>query len=383
MKIALIQKNFSSHKGGAEQYAVNLAGALMRQGHEVTVFANQWDRSSAEGLKFEYVPMIKSPSFLQTFSFVRNTQKALSKGRYDIVHSLARVFPQDVYRMSDGIYRYWLMVKEQNRLKRLMHFFSLRHLAILWIEKQIFAKGNFRRIIANSQLCKGHAIQYYNVDPAHITVIQNGVDFGRFNPRVRVAYREKLRKLYNIAERDLVILFVAMNFRRKGLIPLLKAIGNLSDSYRVKLLVVGKGKIEYFTKIALKLGIDRDVIFAGSASKTEEYYGAADFFVLPTYYDPFANVCLEALACGLPVITTRTNGASELIKHGKNGFVVNKPDDIKELSEAIIKLINPKLRDSMAENAFESVKHLTIEEHVRKVCRVYDEILREKRAKQD
>jgi UDP-glucose:(heptosyl)LPS alpha-1,3-glucosyltransferase len=383
MKIALIQKNFSSHKGGAEQYAVNLAGALMRQGHEVTVFANQWDRSSAEGLKFEYVPMIKSPSFLQTFSFVRNTQKALSKGRYDIVHSLARVFPQDVYRMSDGIYRYWLMVKEQNRLKRLMHFFSLRHLAILWIEKQIFAKGNFRRIIANSQLCKGHAIQYYNVDPAHITVIQNGVDFDRFNPRVRVAYREKLRKLYNIAERDLVILFVAMNFRRKGLIPLLKAIGNLSDSYRVKLLVVGKGKIEYFTKIALKLGIDRDVIFAGSASKTEEYYGAADFFVLPTYYDPFANVCLEALACGLPVITTRTNGASELIKHGKNGFVVNKPDDIKELLEAIIKLINPKLRNSMAENAFESVKHLTIEEHVRKVCRVYDEIVREKRAKQD
>jgi UDP-glucose:(heptosyl)LPS alpha-1,3-glucosyltransferase len=383
MKIALIQKNFSSHKGGAEQYAVNLAGALMRQGHEVTVFANQWDRSSAEGLKFEYVPMIKSPSFLQTFSFVRNTQKALSKGRYDIVHSLARVFPQDVYRMSDGIYRYWLMVKEQNRLKRLMHFFSLRHLAILWIEKQIFAKGNFRRIIANSQLCKGHAIQYYNVDPAHITVIQNGVDFDRFNPRVRVAYREKLRKLYNIAERDLVILFVAMNFRRKGLIPLLKAIGNLSDSYRVKLLVVGKGKIEYFTKIALKLGIDRDVIFAGSASKTEEYYGAADFFVLPTYYDPFANVCLEALACGLPVITTRTNGASELIEPGKNGFVVNKPDDIKELLEAIIKLINPKLRNSMAENAFESVKHLTIEEHVRKVCRVYDEIVREKRAKQD
>jgi UDP-glucose:(heptosyl)LPS alpha-1,3-glucosyltransferase len=383
VKIALIQKSFSSHKGGAEQYAVNLAGALMRQGHEVTVFANQWDHAIVHGPKFQYVPIIKGPSFLQTISFVRNTQKSLSKGKYDIVHSLARVFPQDVYRMSDGIYRYWLMVKEQNRLKRIMHFFSLRHLAILWIEKQIFAKGNFRRIIANSQLCKGHAIQYYRVDPSQITVIQNGVDFDRFNPRVRFAYREKLRTSHNIAESDIVILFVAMNFRRKGLIPLLKAMGNLPSSDRVKLLVVGKGKIEYFTKIALKLGIDRDVIFAGSASKTEEYYGAADFFVLPTYYDPFANVCLEALACGLPVITTRTNGASELIEPGKNGFVVNKPDDIKELLGAIIKLINPKLRNSMAENAFESVKHLTIERHVRKVCRVYDEIVREKRVKQD
>ncbi len=383
MKIALIQKKFSSHKGGAEQYAVNLAGALMRQGHEVTVFANQWNGAIAHGPKFQYVPIIKGPSFLQTISFVRNTQKALSKGNYDIVHSLARVFPQDVYRMSDGIYRYWLMVKEENRLKRLMNFFSLRHLAILWVEKQIFAKGNYHRIIANSQLCKGHAVQYYHVDPAQVTAIHNGVDFDRFNPRVRFVHREKLRKSYNIAKRDVVILFVAMNFRRKGLIPLLKAIGNLPDSYRVKLLVVGKGKTEHFTKIALKLGIARDVIFAGPASKTEEYYGAADFFVLPTYYDPFANVCLEALACGLPVVTTRANGASELIEHGKNGFVVNKPDDIKELSEAIIKLINPKLRNSMAENAFESVKHLTIEKHVRKVCRVYDEILREKRAKQD
>ncbi|MFH1671860.1 MAG: glycosyltransferase family 4 protein [Pseudomonadota bacterium] len=383
MKIALIQKNFSSHKGGAEQYAVNLAGALMRQGHEVTVFANQWDHAIVHGPKFQYVPIVKGPSFLQTISFVRNTQKALSKGKYDIVHSLARVFPQDVYRMSDGIYRYWLMVKEQNTLKRLMHFFSLRHLAILWIEKQIFAEGNFRRIIANSQLCKGHAIQYYNVDPSHITVIRNGVDFDRFNPHVRFAHREKLRKLYNIAERDTVILFVAMNFRRKGLVPLLKALSSLSNTDRVKLLVVGKGKKGYFKRLASKMGIGEKVIFAGSASKTEEYYGAADFFVLPTYYDPFANVCLEALACGLPVITTRTNGASELIEPGKNGFVVNKPDDIKELSEAIIKLMNPKLRNSTAENSFESVKNLTIEDHARKVCRVYEEILKEKRAKQD
>jgi len=355
----------------------------MRQGHEVTVFANQWDRSSAEGLKFEYVPMIKSPSFLQTFSFVRNTQKALSKGRYDIVHSLARVFPQDVYRMSDGIYRYWLAVKERNRFKRLMNFFSLRHLAILLVEKQIFAKGNFRRIIANSQLCKGHAIQYYDVDPAHITVIQNGVDFDRFNPRVRFAYREKLRTSYNIAEDDIVILFVAMNFRRKGLIPLLKALSFLSNTDRVKLLVVGKGKTGYFKRLASKMGIGEKVIFAGPTSKMEQYYGGADFFVLPTYYDPFANVCVEALACGLPVVTTRTNGASEMIEPGENGFVVNKPDDIKQLLEAIIKLTNPKLRNSMAENAFESVKHLTIEEHVSKVCRVYEEILKEKRARQD
>lgn len=380
MKIALIQKHFSPHKGGAEHYAVNLAGALIRQGHDVTVFAHQWDRSLDHRLQFHYVPMIESPSFLQTFSFVRNTQKALSQGDYDIVHNLARGFPQDIYRMGDGIYRYWLTVKERNRLKRVMNFVSPRHLAILWVEKQIFAKGNCRRIIANSELCKGHAIQYYHVDPSLIKVIHNGVDFDRFNPRVRFTYRKKARAFYSIDESDVVMLFVAMNFRRKGLIPLLKAMGMLSNACNVKLLVVGKGKTGYFKRCASNLGIGGNVIFVGKTSEMEQYYGAADFFVLPTYYDPFSNVCLEALACGLPAVTTRANGASELIKNGENGFVVSSPDDVKGISEAIMKLADPKLLSSMAKNAFESVKHLTIEEHARKVCHVYDEIIREKRA---
>ena len=381
MKIALIQKKFFPNKGGSEQYAMNLTRELICQGHDVTVLAHQWDRALAHGLKFQYVPMIKTPSFLQTLSFVRNTQKSLSKGHYDIVHSLSRAFPQDVYRMGDGVHRYWLMLKEKNRLKRLMSFFSLRHLAILWVERQIFAKGNYRRIIANSKLCKEHAIQYYGVDPSLIQTIHNGVDFNRFNPHVRPAYRRKLRRLHEIDENDVVILFVAMNFRRKGLIPLLKAIGFLPNTSRVKLPVVGKGKIRYFTHLASRLGIDRNVNFVGPTSRIEQYYGGADFFVLPTYYDPFANVCLEALACGLPVVTTRTNGASELIEDGKNGFIVSNADDIRGLSEAITRLMNPELRSNMAENAFESVKRLTIEEHTRRVCRVYEEILREKRAK--
>ena len=379
MKIAVIQKTFFPHKGGAEQYAVNLVGALMRQGHEVTVFGHQWDKTITHGPKFQYVPIIRGPSFLQTLSFVRNTQKCLIKGRYDIVHSLSRCFPQDVYRMGDGIYRYWLRVKERNRLKMWMNFCSLRHLAILWVEKQIFAAGNSRRLIANSQLCKDHAIQYYGVDPSQITVIRNGVDFDRFNLGVRFAYRERLRQRYEIGESDVVILFVAMNFRRKGLIPLLKAMGRLSNTDRVKLLVVGRGQIGYFRRIAVRLGIDRQVAFVGPASAMEPYYGVADFLVLPTYYDPFANVCLEALACGLPVVTTKVNGASELIEEGQNGFIVSDPDDFKALSEAIMKLMNPKLQNSMAANAYESVKHLTIEAHIKRVCRVYDEILREKR----
>jgi UDP-glucose:(heptosyl)LPS alpha-1,3-glucosyltransferase len=379
MKIAVIQKKFSPHRGGAEQYAVNLVMALMRQGHEVTVLAHQWDKTIPHGPKFQYVPVIHGPSFLQTLSFVRNTQKILSKDRYHIVHSLSRSFPQDVYRMGDGIYRYWLQVKEPNRLKRWINFCSLRHLAVLWVEKQIFATGNSRRIIANSQLCKDHAIQYYGVAPSQITVIRNGVDFERFNTGVRLAYRERLRKRYDIAEGDVVILFVAMNFRRKGLIPLLKALGRLSNTNRVKLFVVGKGNIGYFKHIGEGLGIDRQVTFVGPASVMEPYYGGADFLVLPTYYDPFANVCLEALACGLPVITTKVNGASELIDEGKNGFVVNDPDDVKALSAAIMKLMTPKRRKSMTENAYESIKHLTIDEHARRVCHVYDEILREKR----
>ncbi len=95
----------------------------------------------------------------------------------------------------------------------------------------------------------------------------------------------------------------------------------------MKLVVAGRGD-------ARKLSSPR-VQFLGVVRDLPELYGAADIFLLPTIYDPFSNACLEALAAGLPVITTKANGFSEIIENGRHGTVIHEPQDVAAISDAL------------------------------------------------
>ena len=151
-----------------------------------------------------------------------------------------------------------------------------------------------------------------------------GVDVSRFHAGGRAQRRAAARRNLGIAEDEIVFLFVANNFRRKGLDLVLRALRRVDlRQARARLLVVGAGRRWLFGPLALLLGVSDWVTFAGASQEVEKFYGAADVFVLPTRYDPFAAVCLEAMACGLPVITTMMNGAAELIETGRSGFVLD------------------------------------------------------------
>jgi UDP-glucose:(heptosyl)LPS alpha-1,3-glucosyltransferase len=109
-----------------------------------------------------------------------------------------------------------------------------------------------------------------------------------------------------------------------------------NDNDRVIALIVGKGEAAYYERLSNGLGVSGNVVFTGPQSGIEKYYAAADVFVLPTIYDPFSNACLEAMASGLPVITTRNNGAAEVLEQGKEGFVINSVVDHTELADKLI-----------------------------------------------
>ena len=108
------------------------------------------------------------------------------------------------------------------------------------------------------------------------------------------------------------------------------------------------------------------------------FYGAADIFVLPSYYDPFGNVCLEAMACGLPVIATRQTGASELISQGRSGFVMEHPESTRSLSNWLDVLQDRELRRSMGALAQEQVASLTIERNVQNTILAYERVIEDK-----
>ena len=248
---------------------------------------------------------------------------------------------------------------------------------MLHLEKKIFSPGNYKRVIANSELCKQHAINYYEVPPQLIDVIFCGVDFAIFNSSVRNEGAQ-LRTSLGIGAEAIVVLFVGTNYERKGLDTLLQAISLLRDKEKYRLLVVGKGNIPRYARLAQRLGLQEVTIFCGFQEQMPPFYGAADIFVLPSYYDPFGNVCLEAMACGLPVITTRETGVSELMAHGKSGFIMDHPGNISALANWLEALEDPELRRSMGSEAQEATAFLTIERNVKHTILAYEKVLEDK-----
>jgi len=375
VKIALVRKDFSSRGGGGERYAVDLARTLRDFGHAVHVFAHRYE--PLEGLFFHSVAVPLKFSALKNWIFAKNVRLALSRNEFDIVNGLSQIYPQDIYRLGDGIHKHWLNVRPSTIFSHFWNKISPRHRAILHIEKKISSPGNYRRIIAISNLCKQHATNYYDVSPDLIDVIYCGVDFEVFNSSAR----DKglvLRDSLGVGRGDVVVLFVGMNFARKGLRPLLLAVSQVRNKEKYRILIVGKGNIYRYKKLAQDLGLNGVAIFCGLQHHMPAFYGSADVFVLPSYYEPFGNVCLEAMACGLPVITTRETGASELILHGRSGFVMDHPEDTAALANWLEVFEDRELSRSMGAVAQEQVSSLTIERNAKDTILVYEKALENK-----
>jgi UDP-glucose:(heptosyl)LPS alpha-1,3-glucosyltransferase len=379
MKIALVRKDFTNKKGGAEGYIVTLSNQLARSGQEVHIYAAKIDAPKNEKIFTHLVPLPRIRNFAYHISFAKNCEKMLRAENFDIINGLSRIWYQDIYRSGDPLFIHWLKSHKPNILDKLLSAVNPKEKAMLSLEKKVFTSGMLRRVIAISNLDKMLISRYYGFPDEKVQVIYNGVDFERFNPGVR-RFRKDVRSRLGIPEESAAALFVALDFKRKGLNSLIKSLALLGNrGENLICVVVGNGKFPKYEARAKRCGIADRIVFAGTSANVEQFYGAADFFVFPTLYDPFANVHLEALACGLPVITTREAGGAELIREGENGFVISPSDNVNELSEKILALMDGAVREKMSRIAAESVKDFTVERNARSVLKLYEEVLEEKR----
>jgi UDP-glucose:(heptosyl)LPS alpha-1,3-glucosyltransferase len=382
MKIAFVRRDYTAKGGGAEKYLVTLSRELATMGEEVHIFAHAFDQPPHPAISFHPVSMIPIISPLKNFSFAFNVRTELKKFSFDIICSLSRGFHHDIFRITDGLHLYHMKQRYTNRVNFLIKNVSPRHQTLLYLEKKSFLCPQLKRVIANSQLAKTQVTEYYGIPKEKVEVIYNGFDPAAFNPSVREKYRPIMRKKLGIQPDDVVLLFVAMDYERKGLNFLLETL-SLVKKNKVVLFVAGKGDSGKYQRITEKLRLTDRVKFIGYYPRVEEVYGMGDMLVLPTLYDPFSNCCLEALACGIPVITTRQNGASELIEDGKNGFIVENGFNARALAEKIDLLLPRETRGKMGEQAFRSVKDLTVETHAGKILRLFQDVLAEKKGSEE
>jgi UDP-glucose:(heptosyl)LPS alpha-1,3-glucosyltransferase len=378
MKIALIHKTFSSY-GGTERYITNLSKSLINAGHEVHVFANKWKDS--DSIYFHRVPMFKLGKTAKMLSFAWLTRDIVANAEFDIVQGFGKTVRQDIFRTGGGVHRAWMqesLVAIRSpflrNIKYLTRLLSPAQWLTIFIESQTFKKGNYRRIVAVSERVKRQIIEYYDVPSEAITVIHNGVDLSLFNMEGREGARESVRKRFGIGNDDILLIFASTNFHLKGLEYLIMGMTKLNKP-NLKLLVIGGDDKRKYETLANSLGIGGKVVFAGKGKDMKEFYQSGDAFAYPTLYDPFANVCLEAMACGLPVITSTVNGISDIITDGTDGLLLNDPTNEIEIAGKIRLLLDNGVRGEMSDKACDLSHKYGMGRHMEKVMALYQEVI--------
>jgi len=372
VKIAIIRKKYIFH-GGAEGFSTRFIEHLIRAGHEVHIFAIKWDTDLAvSNVYFHRIPAIRFNSFLRDLSFAISSYFILKRYRQhlDIIQTHDKTLYQDIYRAGDGCHIEWLKKRWQDAtfISRVSILLNPYHWLILILERIIFKGRRFKKIIAISRMVRDEILDNYHINPEDIEVIYNGVDLERFHPKNKRIFREEVRREFGIKDQDFVILFVGSGFERKGLRYLIESIELIDKP--VCLMIVGKGNERSTRKYIRK----QRVIFCGPRKEIYKYYASADVFVFPTLYEPFGNVHLEALASGLPIITTKRSGASEIIENGKHGFVVNEPDDIHEIARCIEYLMDSDRLHQMSTEARRLAEGFSFEKCISEMERVYHSI---------
>lgn len=351
-----------ARRGGAERYTSHLAATLRQsQGIDVTVLAGRvadaWPADAGRAMPLGMAGRTRSGRYR---SFLAGLRTHLESHRYDVVHAMLPV-PRglcDIYHPHAG-------VAARRTTSRLGWWSNPRRRLFASVERDLLADSRPPLVLALSGLVEAELkAAHPGLGSDHIRRLFNGVDLERFSPTTPPLDRWE----FGCKADDTVALFVSNNFELKGLGPLLQALARVPQ---MRLVVVGRDDPTLFLRRARQLGIASRVHFAGGVSEAHRLYTMADLLVLPTRRDSCSLVVLEALASGLPVISTRTNGACEVMTDGRQGMILDRWDDVHALAGAMNRLLDPQTRSAMRAAAIELRPLLSWDGHVETLLGIY------------
>lgn len=371
MKIIIEIEHFDPGKGGAEAYTSLLCDYLIRQGHHIEVLAIDW-QNGPPGVNFVRVPVKGLMRWQRWLSFVAKTKTIVQERGADLVLAVNRGGGMDLFQPHGGTVpgsQRQNILRQPDSLTAGIKAAGFRFGPKAAVARMLdhAAYQTAKRFVALSQMVASDMARYYTIPEEKIAIIHNGVDLQRFHPDAKTKYGPSVRRRLGIPDDILVFSLVAHNFSLKGVRELIIAASNMEKSGKCCWLVAGRGKQGRFLNLAKKLSVESRIMFTGAVSRVEEIYAASDVYVHPTWYDPCSLVVLEALASGLPVITTRFNGAGELLQDGRSGFVIENPPETDALRSVMTKLTNKELRNHMSVEARKLAETIPWENHFRRM----------------
>lgn len=387
MRIALCHERVLPERGGAEMYVADLARHLVAAGHDVHLYAAQWNPNYLpDRLHVHPISAMSKSRILRPWRFSAAIQSAMEHDRPDVSLGFDKTFGTDIYYPLGGL-QAASALQNVRKHRSAWGRFGARIAKLVdpvqWSYARLERRGltgqHAPLLVVNSSMVREHAQRLYGIDPSHIRVIHNAIDPARFDECDRARIRAHQRRQCGFGPTDVVAAFVAMNYRLKGLEPLLRALALVPSFHPLKLIVAGSAETNHWQHLAKRLGVDRRVAFIGPCSDVRRVFFAADLHAHPTFYDPCSGVVLEALACGLPVVTSRWNGAAELLP-ASAGVALDDPHDETSLAQSLIELLDPVRRDAASRAARAASRSWTLNHHYARWLDVFREVIGNRRA---
>jgi len=357
MRLAIIRQRYTPY-GGAERFVEGALEALLERGIAISLYTRQWPQTRLQLIE----PVICDPFYLgrlwRDWSFARAVCRAVAAKAPELVQSHERLLCCDVYRAGDGVHRAFLdeKLRDATGFQRWLIGWSPYHRYVLRVERQLFASPLLRAVICNSKMVREEIHERFGLPEDKLPVVYNAVDSDAFSPGLR-QHAPAVRQALRVPDGATLFLLVGSGYARKGVATALRALARLPEN--TFLAVVGRDKaLDNYSRLARQLGIAQRVALLGPHEDVKPFYGAADVFVLPTFYDPCPNAALEAMACGLPIVTSTKCGAAELVTEHEAGFVC-AARDIDALAGHMTTLTDGAVRAATGARAREAVLPLT------------------------
>jgi UDP-glucose:(heptosyl)LPS alpha-1,3-glucosyltransferase len=370
MRIALVTRRFDPAGGGTERDLTITARLLVRAGHRITIHAAEI-RATSDEWALRQVVAPRLGRALGLLWFARAAGAAARREGADLVLSFARIVDADILRSGGGAHSSYVRAARQWQTgpARFAMRLSPYHRVQMIVERAGFRSSRLRRAVAVSDLVRRDLMQTFALAPGKTITLYNGVELDRFTPTHDAAERASIRRDLGITDSRPAVMFVGNGFARKGLRFLIEAWPTVGSGAR--LIVVGTDQAAAsYQRLVRRLGLDDRVSFLGRRTDVHRLMRGADAFALPSFFEPFGNVAMEAMASGVPVLSSAQSGVAEVVPPPMREFIVNDPANRAVLAARMNALIEgaPELREC----ARAAAAQFTWERHARELLAIVE-----------
>jgi len=356
--------------GGQQQYLLKIAKVCITRGHQVDVYTAYWEGEIPNGIEVKVLPIQGVTNHRRRESLAEKLNPSVADGHYDAVVGFIKMPGLDIYYAADTCFA--AKADEKSFLYRMTE----RCRSYLRMEKAVFDISSITDILLLSEKEKAIFMHYYNTPEHRFHLLPPGISRDRLAPPNLNKIREELRREINIGMETNMVLLVGSGFKTKGVDRAIRAIHALPKVLRNKtiLLIVGQDNPRFFQWLAWRLGIADKVRFIGGREDAPRFIFASDLLLHPAYRENTGTVLIEAMAAGLPVLTTDVCGFSYHIEYADAGEIVPSPFKQETLNQLLVYMLTSEKKEQWQHNGMAYVAKTDVFSRAEKAADVIEKV---------